>query len=90
MATDLKDSETVSTSLNIGGMTCAACVYHVERALTGVPGVTRASVNLGVERAAVEFSPGAATLDDLRRAVEEAGYRVEAIGDRQQLSLIHI
>ena len=84
MATDLKDSETVSTSLNIGGMTCAACVYHVERALTGVPGVTRASVNLGVERAAVEFSPGAATLDDLRRAVEEAGYRVEAVGDRQQ------
>jgi len=62
MGTDLKDNDTVSTSLNIGGMTCAACVYHVERALTGVPGVTKASVNLGVERAAVEFSPGVATL----------------------------
>ncbi len=84
MATDLRDSETVSTSLNIGGMTCAACVYHVERALTGVPGVAKASVNLGVERAAVEFSPSVATLDDLRRAVEEAGYRVEAEGDRQR------
>ena len=83
MATDLRDNETVSTSLNIGGMTCAACVYHVERALTGVPGVAKASVNLGVERAAVEFSPGVASLDDLRRAVEEAGYRVEADGDRQ-------
>ena len=84
MATDVKDNDTVSTSLNIGGMTCAACVYHVERALTGVPGVTKASVNLGVERAAVEFSPGVASLEDLRRAVEEAGYRVEAEGDRQQ------
>ena len=84
MATDLKDDDTVSTSLNIGGMTCAACVYHVERALTGVPGVTKASVNLGVERAAVEFSPGVASVEDLRRAVEEAGYRVEAGGDRQQ------
>lgn len=84
MATDLKDNDTVSTSLNIGGMTCAACVYHVERALTGVPGVTKASVNLGVERAAVEFSPGVASVEDLRRAVEEAGYRVEAEGDRQQ------
>ena len=83
MATDLRDNETVTTSLNIGGMTCAACVYHVERALTGVPGVAKASVNLGVERAAVEFSPGVASLDDLRRAVEEAGYRVEADGDRQ-------
>ena len=84
MATDVKDGEAVSTSLNIGGMTCAACVFHVERALTGVPGVTKASVNLGVERASVEFSLGVATLDDLRRAVEEAGYRVEAVGDRQQ------
>ena len=84
MATNVKDPESVSTTLNIGGMTCAACVYHVERALAGVPGVTRASVNLGVERAAVEFSPAAATLDDLRRAVEEAGYRVEAAGNRQQ------
>ena len=84
MATDVKDNDTVSTSLNIGGMTCAACVYHVERALTGVPGVTKASVNLGVERAAVEFSPVVASLEDLRRAVEEAGYRVEAEGDRQQ------
>ncbi len=84
MATDIKDIETVSTSLNIGGMTCAACVYHVERALTGVPGVSKASVNLGVEKAAVEFSPGLTTMDDLRRAVEEAGYRVDAVGDRQQ------
>ncbi len=84
MATDVREAEPVSTTLNIGGMTCAACVYHVERALTGVPGVTKASVNLGVERAAVEFSPAAATLEDLRRAVEEAGYRVEAAGDRQQ------
>ena len=84
MATDTKDIETVSTSLNIGGMTCAACVYHVERALTGVAGVTKANVNLGVEKAAVEFSPDVATIDDLRRAVEEAGYRVEAVSDRQQ------
>ncbi len=84
MTADVKNRETVSASLNIGGMTCAACVYHVERALNGVPGVTKANVNLGVEKAAVEFSPGLATLDDLRRAVEEAGYRVEAVGDRQQ------
>ena len=84
MATDLQDNATVSTSLNIGGMTCAACVYHVERALNGVPGVSKASVNLGVERAAVEFSPSLVTMEDLRRAVEEAGYRVEAVGDRQQ------
>ena len=84
MAAHVTDTETVSASLNIGGMTCAACVYHVERALNGVPGVARASVSLGTERAAVDFAPGVATLDDLRRAVEEAGYSVEAVGDRRQ------
>ena len=84
MAVDVKDSGTISASLNIGGMTCAACVYHVEHALTGVPGVTKASVNLGVEKASVEYAPGLANLDDLRRAVEQAGYSVEAAGDRQR------
>ena len=84
MAIGLNESETVSASLNIGGMTCAACVYHVERALSGVPGVASASVNLGVERATVEYAPGLAGLEDLRRAVEEAGYRVETVGDRQR------
>ena len=72
---------TQSASLNIGGMTCAACVSHVENALNGVPGVTRASVNLGVEKAAVEFVPGLATLEDMQRAVEQAGYRVEGTDD---------
>ena len=84
MAAHATNTETVSASLNIGGMTCAACVYHVERALNGVPGVARASVSLGTERAAVDFAPGVATLDDLRRAVEDAGYSVDAVGDRRQ------
>tara|TARA_B100000029_G_scaffold204837_1_gene202822 strand:- start:11158 stop:13674 length:2517 start_codon:yes stop_codon:yes gene_type:complete len=72
---------TQSASLNIGGMTCAACVGHVENALLGVPGVATANVNLGVERASVEFLPGMAELSDLQTAVEEAGYRVEGLND---------
>ena len=34
-------------------MTCASCVRRVERALTKVPGVDAASVNLATERASV-------------------------------------
>ena len=84
MATQIKESETVSTSLNIGGMTCAACVHHVERALNGVPGVAIATVNLGVEKATVEYAPGISGLDELRRAVEEAGYTVESSVGRER------
>ena len=86
MATEVltKEAETVSASLNIGGMTCAACVYHVERALSGVNGVADATVNLGVEKATVKYSPELTGLDELRRAVEEAGYSVESVGDRER------
>ena len=84
MAIEIGETQTVSTSLNIGGMTCAACVHHVERALTGVPGVSRASVNLGVEKATVEFAPAIAGLEELRRAIQDAGYTVESIADRER------
>ena len=72
---------TQSASLNIGGMTCSACVSHIENALREVPGVAQANVNLGVERASVEFVPGMVELSDLQAAVEGAGYRVEGFND---------
>jgi len=59
----------------IEGMTCASCVARVEKALQDVPGVSRASVNLATERAAVEFS-GPADLGAVVRAVDAVGYAV--------------
>ncbi len=57
--------------LSIEGMTCASCVARVERALTAVPGVTAASVNLATETASVS---GAAASADLIRAIAAIGY----------------
>ena len=65
---------TQEVSLNIEGMTCAACVGHVESALRSVPGVTEASVNLAAERANVSVASGLVTIDKLVRSVEGAGY----------------
>jgi len=67
---------TETVILPIGGMTCASCAAHVEKALGRVPGVVRASVNLATEKATVTFVPGVAGLDDFRKAVSEAGYQV--------------
>jgi len=61
----------------VSGMTCAACVARVEKALSGVPGVISANVNLASEKATVEYIEGT-ELADLRRAVEEAGYGLGA------------
>ncbi len=61
--------------LEIDGMHCASCVHSVEKALAGVPGVDKVTVNLATEEASVSVSRPVA-LDSLRAAVEEAGFRV--------------
>ncbi|SVE06496.1 uncharacterized protein METZ01_LOCUS459350, partial [marine metagenome] len=58
----------------IDGMTCAACVMHVENAFKEIPGVSAASVNLATEKALVEFDPSLTTIVDLTHAVDDAGY----------------
>lgn len=56
----------------ITGMTCATCAGRVEKALSAVPGVLRAEVNLATEKATVEgFGLRPATLIG---AVRDAGY----------------
>jgi Cu+-exporting ATPase len=62
----------------VRGMHCAACVGKVERALTVVPGVETAVVNLATERATVIFDPAHADLDALRDAVAAVGYELAA------------
>ncbi len=63
-----------SVEIHIEGMTCAACVARLEKALRRVDGVTAASVNLATEKAAVTYDPGAATPEQLIEAVEIAGF----------------
>jgi len=65
---------TETVTLPIGGMTCASCTAHVERALNKVSGVVEVSVNLATEKATVTFVPGVASLTDFKQAVAEAGY----------------
>jgi Cu+-exporting ATPase len=59
----------------VSGMTCASCVTRVEEALSSVPGVISANVNLASEKATVEYLEGTG-LADMRRAVKDAGYEL--------------
>jgi Cu+-exporting ATPase len=67
------------SELAIEGMTCASCVRRVERALSKVPGVTEASVNLATEKAHVVYDPAEAQLGGLTAAIEKAGYHVGTV-----------
>lgn len=61
--------------LKIGGMTCAMCAGAIERALAELPGVGSVTVNLAAEKAYVSYNPGMTSLEQMRQAIEEAGYR---------------
>jgi Cu+-exporting ATPase len=70
------DVGTETIILPIGGMTCASCVSTVEGALSGVPGVMEANVNLATERASVTYIPGVVGLAEFKAAVDKTGYQV--------------
>lgn len=65
-----------SVDLPITGMTCAACVRNVERAINRQSGIIDVSVNLGTEKATVTYLPGGVSRADIIAAVEKAGYGV--------------
>ncbi len=72
----LSEAATEQATLPVSGMTCAACVGRVERALAKAPGVAEANVNLATERAAVRFDPAQTDPAALAEVVRAAGYGV--------------
>ena len=67
----------VTSELQIEGMTCASCVRRIERALAALPGVADVQVNLATERATVQHRAGIGEAV-LAEAIGRAGYRVIA------------
>ena len=73
---------TERVDLKISGMTCAACAARIEKTLGGLEGVLRANVNFAMERATVEYNPAQTGLEDLKKAVADAGYEADE-GDKR-------
>ena len=67
-------TELQTTTISVGGMSCASCVRRVEGTLKAVPGVKEASVNLASSKAMLAYDPGIATLPDMKTALDDAGY----------------
>src|SRR5438552_8207609 len=73
------ESTTREITIPVTGMTCASCVRRIEKALNKVEGVQEASVNLATEKARVVFDPALVGMDQMRAAVEKAGYTVAPV-----------
>ena len=60
--------------LPLKGMTCASCANTIERALSKVPGVSKASVNFATKTATVRYAAAATSPEKLVEVVKETGY----------------
>jgi len=67
--------ETRKVTIPIEGMTCAACVRAVERALKKLPGIVEAQVNLATEKAAIEYDGSLIRLSEIKQTINNAGYK---------------
>lgn len=61
-------------TINIEGMTCAACSARVEKALLKIKGVTNANVNLALNKGTIEFIDAEVSANDLINVVRKTGY----------------
>ncbi|MDF2036429.1 heavy metal translocating P-type ATPase [Cytobacillus oceanisediminis] len=69
-------SDKRETTLQIAGMTCAACAVRIEKGLKKVDGVEDASVNFALEKSKVTFDPSKANVNQLKEKVQSLGYKV--------------
>ena len=63
-------------TLQIGGMRCTSCAKNIENSIKALNGVYEVDVSFPASKASVEFDPLKLRLNDIERAVENAGYKV--------------
>lgn len=64
---------------DVGGMTCAACQAHVDRAVSKLDGVQSVAVNLLAGSMMVDYDPAQVSPDDICTAVDRAGYSASLV-----------
>jgi Cu+-exporting ATPase len=72
----------MKTTLNITGMTCAACSARVERALKKHPGITEVNVNLATEKASITWQDKALDLEAVE-LVNQSGYQASLFAEKK-------
>eukprot|EP00850_Spirogloea_muscicola_P012848 SM000085S23198 [mRNA] locus=s85:5921:11382:- [translate_table: standard] len=87
----LEEDEGLSVcKLRITGMTCTTCSGAVEEAVQRVRGVSKATVALATNEAAVEYNSKLVSPADIIKVVEDSGFEAELLtmGDRNKVTII--
>jgi Cu+-exporting ATPase len=67
-------------------MTCAGCAARIERGLSRLSGVQKASVNLATETLTLAYDPPHVSLDEIRRVIEDLGYQAGEVPEEGELT----
>ncbi|MEC0127999.1 heavy metal translocating P-type ATPase [Paenibacillus pabuli] len=68
------EAQTKQSSIQITGMTCAACANKIEKGLGKMDGVTSANVNFALEKASVTYDPTKVEMKELEEKIKKLGY----------------
>ena len=82
MSEEIRSGSNTSVStvtIPISGMTCAACVTHVESALRELPDISAVSVNLASEKAILKSNVILPPITQIESALDNAGYGLQTI-----------
>ena len=64
-------------SAPVQGMTCASCVARVEKSISKIEGIKNVIVNLATEKATFEIDENLASLTQVEKTIEDAGYKID-------------
>ncbi|SNB45533.1 cation-translocating P-type ATPase [Geobacter sp. DSM 9736] len=71
-----RDLQFERVEVSVTGLDCADCARHVKDAIEAIPGVLEVEILFSAQKAAVILDPAKAGLEDIRRAVKDAGYSI--------------
>ncbi|WP_432409579.1 heavy metal translocating P-type ATPase [Wukongibacter sp. M2B1] len=74
-------------NFKIEGMTCAACVRAVERAIGKLEGIEEVNVNLATEKMIVKYDEEKASEEQIAKTVNKAGYKAIADKDLKEVAI---
>ncbi|ADL07500.1 copper chaperone CopZ [Thermosediminibacter oceani] len=64
-------------TLKVSGMSCSHCKHAVESAVKALPGIEKVDARVEDGKVDVSFDPSKVSLEQITRAIEDAGYEVQ-------------
>ncbi|QGT99942.1 Lead, cadmium, zinc and mercury transporting ATPase [Candidatus Syntrophocurvum alkaliphilum] len=73
----VEDDDISEVSLDITGMSCAACSARIDNRLNKLDGIIEANINLATNKASVRFENNKVSVTDIKNKIDKLGFKAE-------------